>query len=351
MLRFILVLPLLGAAAALASPCEAQEGARLRPGVVSPECGPGASCAKNAKVQVSATGVNEDGQKITIPVMRRGIRSKGLGWSTFRIPHSAKVAVSVYSPPHPLVEYVFHIDADELEKVLELELPAHVQTTSPEIELDVPANIPAGSRDWFVRTLGPKTGHHLSSFIFVDRSPRPFEVPEGDYIFEIDEFVISMCGMGPPRKQSIVPHAAPWSSKNPKPIVLRPQLGSRLELKVNHPTWNKTPEEREESFARKNIGIQSWQNYCGPQDELVAAQLVSVTSGKSYDLKWGWPGLNFAGPWDYFPMGKDVYQIIPVPFGKHKLILKGSGTEELRCAVTMGPDETTKLTLDPIARK
>ena len=254
-------------------------------------------------------------------------------------------------PPHPLVEHMFRTEELEADKALELELPAHVKSAFPEIALDVPADIPSRLRDWIIRVRGPQTGHHVSSFLFDDGMQREFEVPEGDYTFELDRFTIDMCGMGSPRPRSLVPDTANWSASKPNPVVLRPQLGSRLKLKVNHPIWHKTPEEREKASVRGTLSKAPLRSYGGPADELVTVQLVSKASGRSYELKWGWRELGHAIPWDYFPMGKNAYQIVPVPFGEYELILRGIGTEELRCKVTMGPEETTALTLNPIARK
>ena len=300
---------------------------------------------KDARTQLWVAGHTRDGHRVKIPVWKRIPSNRGADWKTFEFPRSTQLTISVFSPVHGLAERVLDVGPTQDVQTLEIDLGGHVNHVSPQVTVLLPPGSPDSAMRFHVNLMGPKTRHVIHTWR-IEYLSKEIQVPPGEYVFETRGITSIFCGNEPPTAEWYVPAAAPWSVEQSEPITLAPKLGSRLELKVKRPRAARSRVEPERRKPEPG-SLEPWPSESDHPSDLVAIQLKSIETSRVHDLTWGWSGLYFFTPRSHFPMGKDAYQIVPVPPGDYELILRGIGIEELRHRVTLVPGSSNALVLEP----
>lgn len=344
-------LPLL-VALALALPCPAaaaHETALLHLRVNRPD-GCGVELEKrDVRLGVSVHGEDSLGWPASFRPNREQEPRLGPLWQCYEVPKGAEVRISVLASPHPLLERIFRMDEDAEEKRLHLVLEDPVPAMSIGVDVALPEGLPSYADISSVTVSAPRTGHVLE-FSDMMEAKAGLRLPRGTYEVSVHGKLTGGCANGAPRREWMVPARARVEARDGARVLLRPVIGTRLGLRVVHPdpTASKAGMEAlEDADAPGDLVI--GQRYAGGKEDLVRARLVSTDGKEVHDLTWGWEGLHYVWPRDRFPMGEDVYQIVPLPRGEYELILRGTGIEELRRTVTLGPDEELALELRPKA--
>jgi len=344
--------PLLALALTIAPPCSvaaAQESALLHVRVARPDGTPVDLNERGVRLRVSVHGEDSVGWPASFHPSREHELELGPSWKCFRAPSGAEVRITVLASPHPLVEQVFRMDAGDEEKRVRIVLAAPVPVVSLGVDVELPDGVPSWASHSAVTLSAPLTGHVLE-YSDTEEAKEGLRVPAGTYEVAVHGMFSGGCGNGAPAPQWMVPARAAVDAKADVRVTLRPSMGTILQLRVVHPDPSFTNKGMEARGSNDGGGDNFFgQRFAGSNDDLVRARLISADDEQVHDLTWGWSELNYVTPWSRFPMGADVYQIVPVPRGEYVLVLRGSGIEELRQEITLGPDETTKLGLTPKA--
>ena len=151
------------------------------------------------------------------------------------------------------------------------------------------------------------------------------------------------------RRKVVVELPAPGASKwGGVWVTLHPKRGARLALHVIHPG---PPSEVDDRVSPESPNVSSAQQQLLDPQELVSARLVSKDGERKYNLTWGWAEAETLISWDEFSMGRDVFQMVPVPSGEYELTLRGPAIAELRQKVTLVDGEVLALKLAPKERQ
>ena len=305
-------------------------------------------CGDRHSVQVKIHGQNPVGwaaSDFVDPVTD----SRNPGLRMFEIPVGAKVSISAFFPPHPLAEkWVDVYSADQQNVKFVLEPPGPSSTVKVEVSALVEAGDSIGGFGVVIKARD--TGHGLMRTT-VREVRRGVKLPNGIYDVEVRGKDWDWCGNGRPRSEAFVRDLAELSLEEGTGTSLQLQDGGLLKLTVSNSVakvvgLGMKPMKSPDTKGQLIIG----QRWGGDRKGLMWARLVSKESQKVYELEWGWEGLHYVIPWSEFPPNKQVYQIVPVPFGQYEPIIRGQSIQEYRQEVTLAPGKPVKLQVTAIPR-
>ncbi len=305
------------------------------------------SCHNRAGLELSARVQDPKGLPWTHTFSRLASDKSAPEWSTFEVPVGSRVALSVFAPPHPLVEKWIDIDSSA-PRDLTIELEREEKLKLGWVQVDMPSSRSPLDGSYTVVLIAKATGHILGYYPGWG-TRRSLELPRGSYEVEARGFLSGGCGNGAPRPESFVACRKDLDPERGAVTFLEPKRGSILQLHVVSPDGDPDFPGMEFMDSPDRGGqIIFGQNYAGDGGDLMRACLVSLEDQKVYELSWGWDELQWVVPWDRFPPDKDVYQIVPVPLGRYELIVWGPNMAEYHEEVTLGPERSTKLRISAL---
>ncbi len=305
------------------------------------------ACHNRARLDLSIRVQNSQGRSWTQALSRLASDKSAPEWSTFEVPVGSRVALSVFAPPHPLVENWIDIDSSA-PRDLTIELEAGEDLTLGWVQVDMPRSSSPLDGSYTVVLMGKATGHVLGYYPGWG-TRRSLELPRGSYEVEARGFLSGGCGNGAPRPESFVACRKVLDLGSGAVTLLEPERGSILKLHVVSPDGDRDVPGMEFMDSPDEGGqIIFGQNYAGDVGDLMRACLVSLEDQEVYDLSWGWDELHWVVPWHRFPPDKDVYQIVPVPLGRYELIVWGPNIAEYHEEINLGPERSTKLRISPL---
>ena len=305
------------------------------------------NCRGQGGLQLSVLGQAAFGWPAEFDAVRLPWEESDGKWRRYSVPAGSQVAVSVFAPPHPLFEKV--VDMGTLET---RDLLVELESAGPMVKVDVQVVLPSNDSEYVPSfqtwVIAKETGHKIQHPSFLEPE-RGLHLPRGEYEIEARGSFPGMCGNGRPIPEGFVPFRMDLDLADGTISTLRPQFGSRLLLHVQHPdlkAGNPNTEPLDSPSDDLRVLVLR-QNYKGKIKDLMRARLVSLKDGRIYELTWGWQGLSYVFPWEVFPPNKDVYQIVPVPYGKYELVVRGPRIAEYRQEVKLGPELTTTVRIHP----
>lgn len=268
-------------------------------------------------------------------------------WKLYEVPVGSRVALSVFAPPHALVEEWIDVESSATQSVTILLGPKEKMEYT-KVKVQWPEEGNSLSRNQTIHLIAKATGHLLGYYPMYSLG-RGLTIPSGSYEVEVHGYLSGGCGNGVPRPEKFAPFRADLNLGSGAENVLKPQLGSILQLRANSPGGDANfPEigfmESPDAEGRIVFG----QEYVDRGDDLMSARLVSLEDQKVYNLTWGWRELHWKMPWERFPPGKSVCQIVPVPCGSYELIVWGPNIAEYHEEITLGSKRVTSLEISPL---
>ena len=312
-------------------------------------------------IVVTAEVEGEFGWPLVHRLWLRPAEQEEAGWQILRVPRGAELRLSVFKPPHPLLERVIQLDPERAEQRIHLTLADPVPTANMGVQVELPPNAPPWAERFMWSLIGPRTGHELA-WTTLGSYRRSLLVPRGTYDVKLSGLRSGGCGNEPPTAHWMTPAIQSGvvvraASQGEDAAVLQlapmlqPERGARLDLRVLRPELPPGVSAPEAQAWNAGEPWSLFGQFARNVPEPARVRLVALADGEVHDLTWGWRNLNFVLPRPYFPLGEDVYQIVPVPAGEYELILRGRGIEELRRKVTLVEREVLKLELQPRAAR
>lgn len=278
----------------------------------------------------------------------------------FELPRGVRVRLSLYAPPHPLIERVIELDPEAEQQQVHLTLAPPVPMRSLGVIVNFPQPAPTPSSRFLVKLIAPLTGHVLYRS-GVAEARGGLRAADGTYEVSIEGAEGSMLGDGPPAPHWLVPArkivevkdiGAQVAARNGVWVTLDPQWGARMKLQLapcapGAESPNLNASESSSEPARPVL----FQWIADDPRDFFRVQLESLNGEEIHDLTWGWPALPGPSPRALFPRAEDVYLVDSVPSGEYELVLRGRSIQELRQRITLVDREVLNLKLEPRAQR